>query len=133
MQKKKIAVHIQSEVQFFTLAPLLRELKKMPYWLEVVTDGFNDDQSGYKEMASGTMELIKKAGFKPKFLDDFPNEVFDIYLTPYIDGKIRAKCYLKYEYGTLNIKPNLTYTPEVMSGYHGFLCQSTVTTNWLQV
>ncbi len=133
MQRKKIAVHIQSEVQFFSLAPLLKKLKELPYRLEIVTDGFDGDESGYKEMATGTMALIKKAGFKPKLLTDFSDEIFDIYLTPYIDKKIKAKCYLKYEYGTLNIKPNLTFTPEMMCEYHGFLCQSTVTTCLLQV
>ena len=131
--KKKIAVHIQSEVQFFTLEPLLKELKKQPYSVEIVTDIFENNESGYKEMAASVVQLIKKAGYNPKSLDSFPDTVFDAYLTPYIDNKVKSKCYLKYEYGTLNIKPNLTYIPEVMQEYHGFLCQSTITNDMLQV
>ena len=131
--KKKIAVHIQSEVQFFTLEPLLKELKKQPYSVEIVTDIFENNKSGYKEMAASVVQLIKKAGYNPKSLDSFKDTVFDAYLTPYIDNKVKSKCYLKYEYGTLNIKPNLTYIPAVMQEYHGFLCQSTITNNMLQV
>ena len=131
--KKKIAVHIQSEVQFFTLEPLLKELKKQPYSVEIVTDIFENNESGYKEMAASVVQLIKKAGYNPKSLDSFKDTVFDAYLTPYIDNKVKSKCYLKYEYGTLNIKPNLTYIPAVMQEYHGFLCQSTITNNMLQV
>lgn len=131
--KKKVAVHIQSEVQFFTLEPLLKELKKQPYSVEIVTDIFENNESGYKEMAASVVQLIKKAGYNPKSLDSFKDTVFDAYLTPYIDNKVKSKCYLKYEYGTLNIKPNLTYIPAVMQEYHGFLCQSTITNNMLQV
>ena len=131
--KKRVAVHIQSEVQFFTLEPLLKELKKAPYSVEIVTDVFENNQNGYKEMAASVVQLIKKAGYNPKSLDSFKDIVFDVYLTPYIDGKVKAKCYLKYEYGTLNIKPNLTYIPAVMQEYHGFLCQSTITNDLLQV
>ena len=65
--KKKIAVHIQSEVQFFTLEPLLKELKKQPYSVEIVTDIFENNESGYKEMAASVVQLIKKAGYNPKW------------------------------------------------------------------
>lgn len=134
MSKKKpsIAVHIQSEVQVFSLLPLLERLKSDGgYDLQIVVDEFTTDTSGFKDVAASATELLKSSGFFPKSIDSFPDTVFDIYLTPYIDGVIKARYFLKYEYGTLNIKPNLTYIPEVMEKYHGFLCQSTTTSNLL--
>ena len=54
MSKKKpsIAVHIQSEVQLFSLLPLLENLKNNDnYSLEIVTDKFTTDTSGFKDIA----------------------------------------------------------------------------------
>ena len=132
VKKGKIAIHIQSEVQFFSLVPLLNELKKNKYDFQIVTDLFEDDKSGYKSMAEGVRKLLKDNGFVTKSLQALGDTVFDVYLTTYIDDHIKAKCYLKYEYGTLNIKPNLTYLPCAMQQFHGFLCQSTVTNELLK-
>jgi len=124
---KKIAVHIQSEVQFFSLAPLLGELKKKYKNVRIVANFFEEDSSGFKEMVEGVRMLLQKNGYVLENVKKFKNEIFDLYLTPYIDNEIKARCFLKYEYGTLNIKPNLTYIPEAMERFHGFLCQSTIT------
>ena len=132
-KKGKIAIHIQSEVQFFSLAPLLDELKKNKYDFQIVTDLFEDDESGYKTMAEGVKKLLKANGYTTKSIREFKDVVFDVYLTTFIDDCIKAKCYLKYEYGTLNIKPNLTYLPYAIQRFHGFLCQSTITNELLKV
>ena len=130
--EKKIAIHIQSEVQFFSLKPLLDELKRLKYDFKIVIDYFKNDESGYNKMSTQTAKLIMAAGFKVYDIEDFSNDVFDLYLTSYVDEKIKANCFAKFEYGTLNIKPSLTYTPETMGGFHAFLCQSTVTKTLLQ-
>ncbi len=131
--KKKIVIHIQSEVQFFTLEPLLVKLSRSKkYDFDIVVNDYGGDDSGWKEMASGVVSLILKNGYRPKNISSCVNKRFDLCLTPYIDERIKAKCYLKYEYGTLNVKPNLTYVPEVMSKFHGFLCQSTITRDLLE-
>ena len=133
MLKKKIAVRIQSEVQFFSLEPVICKLKSIYEVVDVVYDDFKDDASGYREMAVGVKRLIKKAGYEVLPLTAVKEKIYDVYLTPYIDGIVKAKCYLKFEYGTLNIKPNLTYIPSVMERFHGFLCQNTITNELLKV
>ncbi len=125
-EQRKIAIHIQSEVQFFSLAPLIKELERK-YRVVLVADLFEGNKDGYNEMINGVKKLLSKNGYALHDLHEFEDDEFDLYLTTYVDGIIKAKCYLKYEYGTLNIKPNLTFIPEVMEKYHGFLCQSTIT------
>lgn len=131
--RKKIAVQIQSEVQFFSIAPVLEELKKFPYNFTVIVDDCNWDKNGYKEMMKALITFIENRGYKIKTVTECKNDIFDLCLAPYMYRDIKAKCYLKYEYGTLNVKPNLTYIPEVLEGFHGFLCQSTVTADLLAV
>ena len=131
--KYKIAVHIQSEVQFFSLEPLLNRLKKPPYCLDVIVDDLVGDVLGFKEMATKIYELLLKNNYKPLKINEIKNKQYDICLTAYVEEKIKANCYLKFEYGTLNIKPSLTYTPEMLEGFHGFLCQSTITRELLKV
>ena len=132
MKSNKIAVCIQSEVQFFSLEPLLAELNKKYSCVKIIIRDFEDNQQGYKEMASGVRKLIQGLGYRTNTTNDIKNEKFDVCLAPYIDDGVKAKCYLKFEYGTLNIKPSLTYTPEVMERFHGFLCQSTITSMLLR-
>lgn len=129
---KSIAVSIQSEVQFFSLLPVLKELQARSYNLVVLVDDYMEDTSGYGKMGYGkmakkTIDLIKTSGvhFK-KLTNQEKNHTFDLCLMPYEDKTIKSRCYIKYEYGTLNIKPSLTYVPELMEGFHGFLCQSTI-------
>jgi hypothetical protein len=131
--KKKIAIQIQSEVQFFSIAPVLEELKKIPYNFTVIVNDCNWDKNGYKEMIKALITFIENRGYKIKTVTECKNDIFDLCLAPYMFRDIKAKCYLKYEYGTLNVKPNLTYIPEVLEGFHGFLCQSTVTADLLAV
>lgn len=133
LTNKVIGINIQSEVQFFSMAPLIEELIKNNYNVKVLVNKLEYDHEGFREMAEHTAEIIKKAGLAFEALEDYADFQFDIFLTPYMDNNIQSKCYLKYEYGTLNIKPNLTYTPELMGGFHGFLCQSTITKNLLSV
>ena len=128
---KSIAVNIQSEVQFFTVEPLLEELKRSFKEVKIVLDSFESNHDGYESLSSHVTELLKRQGLHPEFSHNLTYRVFDIYLTPYSDDPIRAKCYLKYEYGTLNAKPILTYIPTKMERFHGFLCQSTVTSSLL--
>lgn len=127
-----MAVNIQSEVCFFTVRALLKELDKK-YRVYVIVNRFAGNKDGYHEMANETVRLIETEGFKAWDILECQKEQFDLCLTPYIDERIKAKCYLKYEYGTLNIKPNLTYLPRVMESFHGFLCQSTITEALLSV
>lgn len=133
-EKKKIAINIQSEVQFFSIEPLASELKKNKnYELHLLVDKMAQDVDGYKQMASGVAQLMKSKGYVAEPMSEYMDCVFDLFLTPYIDNNIKSKCYIKYEYGTLNIKPNLTYTPPIMEKFHGFLCQSTITKELLSV
>lgn len=137
-KRKKIAVSIQSEVQFFSVAPLLEELRREPYDVSILIDDYIEDESGYaemgySEMAKKTIDLIKEYGFAPQRLTSKKkNMLFDLCLMPYEDKTIKAKRYIKYEYGTLNIKPNLTYVPALLEGFHGFLCQSKITYEMLK-
>jgi len=119
---KTIAVHIQSEVQFYSLEPLLRDLVKGPYKVTILIEKHLGDNDGWREMSAGTIELMKEYGYSPKYTEDYKNKEFDLCLTPYADRLIKAKCNLKYEYGGMRIKPRTTYAPEILSGFHGFLC-----------
>lgn len=119
---KTIAVHIQSEVQFYSVEPLLKELEKNPYKLTILIERHDGDKDGWREVSAGTIELMKEHGFLPKYTEDYKNVRFDLCLTPYMDGLITANCYLKYDYGSINSKPVLTYIPSVMEGFHGLLC-----------
>lgn len=130
MAKKRIAVHIQSEVQWFSVAPLLEALKKSQYKIVVLIDGHEGDAEG-AGMALDMRSFLRKNGYGAVFFSECIDDCFDLMIAPYIDGKVNARCYLKYEYGTLNVKPNLTYTPHFMDRFDGFLCQSTVTANLL--
>ena len=133
MKKKTIAVHIQSEVMFYSLEPLLVAFKKMPYKVVILIEEHSDDNEGWKEMSAGTIKLMKKHGFQPKHTEDFKDTIFDLCLTPYMDGLIRAKCYLKYDYGSLNTKPVLTYIPAALDGFHGFLSTGVDSLNYMSV
>ncbi len=133
IMKKKIAIQIQSEVQFFSIAPVLEELKKSPYDFVVIVNDYRWDKNGYKEMMNALIVFIKNKGYKIKTVTECSENIFDLCLAPYMFKDIKARCYLKYEYGTLNIKPNLTYIPDVLEGFHGFLCQSIVTADLLAV
>ena len=128
---KSIAVNIQSEVQLFSIEPLLDSLRTMFSDVKIVLDSFASNQDGYEKMAEGVVKTIKKHGLTPEFSQNLTNQKFDVYLTPYTDDYIKADCYLKYEYGTLNIKPILTYIPTKLERFHGFLCQSTITSSLL--
>lgn len=130
---KKIAVQIQSEVQFFSIAPVLEELKKTSYNFTVIVNDYGSDENGYKEMMGALITFIKNKGYEVKTVAECGKDIFDLCLAPYMFKDVKAKCYLKYEYGTLNVKPNLTYIPEALEGFHGFLCQSTVTADLLAV
>ena len=132
-KKRTIALHIQTEVQFYALEPLLKELKKCPYELIILIEKHEDDDDGQFEKSRGTVELMKQYGYKVEYTEENQDKVFDLCLTPYMDGVINAKCYLKYEYGSLNTKPILTYLPSIMRGFHGFLCNSTDGVNLLSV
>ena len=132
-KKPTIALHIQTEVQFYALEPLLKELKKYPYELIILIEKHDGDEDGQFEKSRGTVELMKKYGYRVEYSEENQDKIFDLCLTPYMDGVIKAKRYLKYEYGSLNTKPILTYLPSIMRGFHGFLCNSTDGTNLLSV
>ncbi len=131
-KSKKIAIKLQSEVCFFTIKPLLVELKKK-YDVFLIVDRRVNEKDGNDKIASETARLVEGEGMKAWDIPECANKKFDLCLSPYYDDRIKAKCYLKYEYGTLNIKPNLTYFPESMELFQGFLCQSTVTEALLSV
>lgn len=130
---RKIAIQVQSEVQFFSIAPVLEELKKTSYNFTVIVNDYDSDENGYKEMMGALITFIKNKGYEVKTVAECREDILDLCLAPYMFKDIKAKCYLKYEYGTLNVKPNLTYIPEALEGFHGFLCQSTVTADLLAV
>lgn len=131
--KKRIALHIQSEVQFYSLEPLLKELKNSSYDVTILIERHDEDSEGWQEMSKGTVDLMKAHGFEPKYTEDFVKEKFDLCLTPYMDGLIKADCYLKYDYGSLNTKPSLTYIPAALEGFHGFLCTGSDGLNLMSV
>lgn len=126
MRKKEIAVDIQNEVQYFSLAPLLPELVKR-YNVSIISGNLCPGDSAYEQIIKGTEYVLEKNNIQYKRLPEVKDLYFDLCLCPYITNRIKAKHYLKYEYGTLNIKPSLTYTPACLSGFHGFLCQSSIT------
>lgn len=131
--KPTVAFFIQTEVQFFSLAPLIYESMKLgDFDVVVLVDEFKNVDGGFAYMAAEVAESMRKGGIVPKVLSDFSNDyMFDICLLPYMNVGVKARCYLKYEYGTLNVKPNLTYTPKLLGGIHGFLCQSSITATLL--
>lgn len=106
---------------FYSLEPLLKEFKKFPYKVDILIEKHKDDKDGWKEMSEGTVRIMKQHGFSPKYSEDFRDYTFDLCLTPYINGLVKADCYLKYDYGSLNTKPVLTYIPAALDGFHGFL------------
>lgn len=128
-----VAFFIQNEVQFFSLEPLIkRMIHDNEYDTVILVDECINVDGGFLEMAQETKKMIIKRGYKVKVLSDFAKDfVFDICLVPYTNANIKALCFLKYEYGTLNIKPKWTYTPDALDGIHGFLCESTVTADIL--
>ncbi|MDO5475068.1 MAG: CDP-glycerol glycerophosphotransferase family protein [Candidatus Saccharibacteria bacterium] len=131
--RKEVAVHIQSEVQFFSVDPLLKKMQEAGYSVTILVDDHSGDNPEAMDMATKIRSFLKKKGYDSSYFKDCLRRKFDLFLAPYVDGKIKAGCYLKYEYGTLNIKPNLTYLPVFMERIHGFLCQSTITANLLSV
>lgn len=131
--RKEIAVHIQSEVQFFSVSPLLKKMQETGYNVTILVDDHSGDSREMMDMAIKIRTFLKKNGYSSSYFKDCLHKKFDLFLSPYVDGKVKAGCYLKYEYGTLNIKPNLTYLPVFMERIHGFLCQSTITANLLSV
>ena len=135
MKKKTIVAYIKNEVQFYALEPLLKELKKYPYDTKILIDRFEGDEDGHSAKSMATIKLMKDHGFEPEFAEDYSGMIFDLCLTPYVyvSGRVKAKCILKYEYGSLNTKASLTYIPYIMRGFHGFLCNSTDGVNLLSV
>lgn len=129
----KIAMQIQSEVQFFTLKPLIFKLMEKNYSVDIIVDDFSTDGLGYNEIAKSAKKMLKKSGLDYMDFKEAHDNHYDVCLMPYMDKRIKADYYLKYEYGTLNIKPSLTYLPSLLDGFHGFLCQSTVTLELLKV
>lgn len=123
--KKRIAVHVQTEVQFYAIKPVLEALRELPYSMTILIERHDNNKEGLKEESAGAVRLMKKHGFYPEFSEGYADKEFDLCLTPYIDGMVKAKCFLKYEYGSLNTKPVLTYIPSVLKGFHGFLCPTT--------
>ena len=85
-----IAVHIQSEVMFFSLEPLLEEIKKYPYDVTILIER-HDQEKDRNAMSLGTIKLMKEHGYNPKYTEDYSERVFDLCLTPYTDGLIKAK------------------------------------------
>ncbi|MBR3172517.1 CDP-glycerol glycerophosphotransferase family protein [Candidatus Saccharibacteria bacterium] len=132
-KNKTIAIHIQSEVQFYSIEPVLRFLKKKPYNMIILIERHEKNEEGHKERSMGVVQLMKEYGYSPKYSEDYLDKEFDLCLTPYIDGMVKAKCYLKYEYGSLNTKPVLTYIPSILKGFHGFLCPATDGVNLLSI
>lgn len=126
-QSNKIAVQIQSEVQLFSLEVLLRDMLKKYSFVDVIVDDYDGNQLGYSEIARSAKKLLSRENFEYKEINNIQNCFYDVALLPYMDKRIKSKYYLKYEYGTLNIKPSLTYLPHLLEGFHGFLCQSVVT------
>ncbi|MBR3248586.1 CDP-glycerol glycerophosphotransferase family protein [Candidatus Saccharibacteria bacterium] len=129
IKNKKIAFYIKSEVQFFSLEPLLKELKRKGYNFKILIPSYEWEKD-YKAMTEKIKELVNGGGYKTGIVNGILKEKFDLYITAYRGPEVDAKCYLKYEYGTLNVKPISTDKPEVMAGFHGFLCQSTVTADY---
>lgn len=133
MKKQKIAITVQTEVQLFSVKPLFSKLDSRGYILHIIIDDMiGNIDSGFNELPKKLFKNIKEQGYNPKYASTLTSrDIYDIWLTPYVEPYTRAKCVLKYEYGTLNIKPNLTYTIELMGKFDGFLCNSTVTANLL--
>lgn len=123
---KRVAIDIQSEVQYFSIAPLLSEISKIAD-LTIVTGNLCSGDSTYEKITKKTESLLADKNIESKSFADLGDCQFDVCICPYYSNHIKAKFYLKYEYGTLNIKPSLTYTPQSLRGLHGFLCQSTIT------
>ena len=126
-RSNRIAVQIQSEVQLFSLEVLLREMLKIYSCVDVIVDDYDGNQLGYDEIARGVKRILSKENFKYREINDLQDSFYDVALLPYMDKRIKSRYYLKYEYGTLNIKPSLTYLPHLLEGFHGILCQSVVT------
>ena len=135
MRKKHIAFCVKNEVQFLTVKPVLEALRNYPYKTSILISRFDDNKDGQKEKTLATVAMMRKYGFEPDYIEDNVGVVYDLFLTPYIfiADAIKAKCFLKYEYGSLNTKPSLTYTPLIMRGFHGFLCNSSDGVNLLSV
>ena len=129
MSKKKIAFYIKSEVQFYSLALLFEKLKEKKYNFKVLVPSY-EWQKDLKPMGQNVKKMVEEAGYEVMVVNGIVKEKFDLYITTYMGPEVDAKCYLKYEYGTLNVKPILTDRPEIMAGFHGFMCQSTVTANY---
>ena len=129
MLNKKIALCVKSEVQFYSLLPLFKELKKKKYKFKVLVPSY-EWQQDLKPMGQNVKRMVEEAGYEMMVVNGIVKEKFDLYITAYMGPEVDAKCYLKYEYGTLNVKPISTDRPEILAGFHGFMCQSTVTANY---
>ena len=132
--KKKIGVMVETEVNFFSIAPLLKVLKEKYPDLVVFTLDWQKDTMGYQRMFDGTRRLLREHGYEPRTLDEFEGEEFDLYMGPYIYGneKIKSKCFMKYEYGTTNTKPKVTFVPSCNEWVDVFLCESSVNFEYLK-
>ena len=127
-KEKRIGMMVETDVNFFSVKPLLEELRQKYQNLVIFTLDWQKDTMGYQQMFDGVRKLLRESGYEPKTLDEYKGQQFDLYLGPYFYGNepIESKCNMKYEYGTTNTKPKLTYIPGVNENTDVFLCQSTV-------
>lgn len=129
----KIAIVIQSEVQYYSIKPLIERMRKKEYLFDIIVNTLKTDNTGFKEISSSTYKLLIDAGYKVKTTEE-AECFYKIILTPYSDiFQADYKYLIRYQYSPISAKPNPVYLPDSQKKFHAILCQSTYETDILSV
>lgn len=123
MQKKDILVRIETEVQFFSIKPLLERFKIKNIDFDIFIPD-EDNGNGSKNIFDSTYKIIKNSNFNA--IRQVYND-YKIVLAPgsgYENRNIKYDYLIRYQYSSISAKPLPVYTPEWYKDYHAILCQS---------
>lgn len=128
--KREVAVVILNYVQYSSIIPGIRELKKRGHSIDIYCPNTNADD-GFKEMFDATKKTLQEKGFK--VLRNLQNVKDDVLLEPYPCMDIEANFRVRYRYGTISAKPNLVYIPKNYLKYDAILCSGNYDSSYLNV
>lgn len=123
-KERSLAIVIQSEVQYYAVAPLLEELNEKGYDFDILVNTTKFDNSGSEHIALTTYGLLRKKGYNPLKVSK-TETYYKILLTPFPEMVSAPHKYLlRYLYAPISAKPEPIYSPENQMHYHGLLVQS---------
>lgn len=122
----EILIVIQNIIQYYSLRPLLKHIKKEGLWkFEIVLFDSVKNSTGFREIAEEAGRKMNEDGFEWKSKDIVNGKKCKICLAPYQDMvDVKYDYLIEYYYGSASSKPNPTFLPEYKMTFDAVLLHS---------